>query len=342
MEIPASLWIATIIGMVILVSLDFVLVSRRSHDVQFREALGWSVFYIAIAVAFGVGLIIWEGASAGSQFFTAYVVEKSLSVDNLFVFIIILKQFRTPSNLHQRVLLVGVIIALALRTVLIAVGAVALSYFSFTFVIFGVFLIWTGVQLFRHRDDDPDPSDDNVMVRLIRRRVPYTEEYHDTRLWVRLSGRRVVTPLLLVMIAIGSTDLLFALDSIPATFGVTQVAFLVFTANAFALLGLRALYFLLKGMLDKLVYLSTGLAVILVFIGIKLVLEFAHTVSPSVPHISTAVSLGFIIAVLVLVALASAIKVRRDPSATAHAGTVTEPRIPEPQGPESQIPGDEA
>lgn len=331
MVIPVSVWIATVVGLVVLVSLDFVLVSRKPHDVGFREALGWSLFYIAVAVAFGVALFIWESPAAGSQFFTAYLVEKSLSVDNLFVFIIILTQFRTPPNLHQRVLLVGVILALILRTILIAVGAVALAYFSFTFVIFGAFLIWTGVQLFRHRNDDPDPKDDNALVRLIRRRVPYSDDYHGTRLTIKEGGRRLATPLLLVMIAIGSTDLLFALDSIPATFGVTQEAFLVFSANAFALLGLRALFFLLKGLLDKLVYLSAGLAVILVFIGVKLILEFASTVNESVPHISVLASLGFIIAVLVVVAVASWIKVRRDPQARAHAGTVTEPHPHEEQ-----------
>ena len=326
MVIPVSVWMATVVGLVVLVSLDFVLVSRKPHDVGFREALGWSLFYIAVAIGFGVALFIWESPAAGSQFFTAYLVEKSLSVDNLFVFIIILTQFRTPPNLHQRVLLVGVILALFLRTILIAVGAVALAYFSFTFVIFGAFLIWTGIQLFRHRNDDPDPNDDNVLVRLIRRRVPYTDGYHGSRLTIKVGGRRLVTPLLLVMIAIGSTDLLFALDSIPATFGVTQEAFLVFSANAFALLGLRALYFLLKGLLDKLVYLSAGLAVILVFIGVKLILEFASTVNDSVPHISVLASLGVIIAVLVVVAVASGIKVRRDPRVKAHAGTITDPR----------------
>ena len=326
MVIPVSVWMATVVGLVVLVSLDFVLVSRKPHDVGFREALGWSLFYIAVAIGFGVALFIWESPAAGSQFFTAYLVEKSLSVDNLFVFIIILTQFRTPPNLHQRVLLVGVILALFLRTILIAVGAVALAYFSFTFVIFGAFLIWTGIQLFRHRNDDPDPNDDNVLVRLIRRRVPYTDGYHGSRLTIKVGGRRLVTPLLLVMIAIGSTDLLFALDSIPATFGVTQEAFLVFSENAFALLGLRALYFLLKGLLDKLVYLSAGLAVILVFIGVKLILEFASTVNDSVPHISVLASLGVIIAVLVVVAVASGIKVRRDPRVKAHAGTITDPR----------------
>jgi tellurite resistance protein TerC len=325
MDIPLSVWIATVAGLILLVALDFVLISRKPHDVGFREALGWSVFYVAIAVAFGVALLIWESPAIGSQFFTAYLVEKSLSVDNLFVFLIILTQFRTPSNLHQRVLLVGVILALVLRTILIAVGAVALAYFSFTFVIFGGFLIWTGVQLFRHRNDDPDPSDDNALVRVIRRRVPITDDYHGTKLSIRVDGRRVMTPLLLVMVAIGSTDLLFALDSIPATFGVTQEAFLVFSANAFALLGLRALFFLLKGLLDKLVYLSAGLAVILIFIGIKLVLEFASTLNASIPHISVVGSLGFIIVVLVVVAVASWLKVRRDPQAIAHAGTVTEP-----------------
>ena len=188
-----------------------------------------------------------------------------------------------PSIYHQRVLLVGVVLALVFRAVFIAIGAAALAAFAFTFVIFGAILIWTGIGLLRHRDEDPNPKD-NAVVRQVRKVVPVTDEYDGAKLFTRIDGKRVATPLFLVMIAIGSTDLLFALDSIPATFGVTQEAYLVFTANAFALLGLRALYFLLKGLLDKLVYLSLGLSIILIFIGVKLVLLWAHEREPVGPQ----------------------------------------------------------
>ncbi|MDO9485332.1 MAG: TerC family protein [Actinomycetota bacterium] len=322
METSALLWTVTLLGIFGLIALDFVFVSRKPHDVGFREALLWSIFYIGIAVAFGIALIAWQGSEIGTEYFAAYLVEKSLSVDNLFVFIIILTQFAVPTELHQRVLLFGVVLALVLRGVFIALGAAALETFAFTFVIFGAILIWTGVQLARHRNEDPDPMD-SLIVRTVRKRLPYTDKFAGTKLFIRENGVRLATPLLIVMISIGATDLLFALDSIPATFGVTQEPYLVFAANAFALMGLRALYFLLKGLLDKLIYLSLGLAVILMFIGVKLVLTWASGVWPEVPHISTNQSLIFIGTVLVIVALGSWIKVRKDPTAVGHAGTVT-------------------
>jgi len=330
-DVTFGIWAATIGGIVILVVLDFVTVSRKPHEVGFREAALWSVFYIAVAVAFGVAVWLWAGGQFGTEYFAAYLVEKSLSVDNLFVFVIILTQFAVPSIYHQRVLLVGVVLALVLRAIFIAIGAAALAAFSFTFVIFGAILIWTGIQLFRHRDADPEPQD-NFVVRTVRRWYAVTEEYHETKLFVRIDGRRLATPLLLVMVAIASTDLLFALDSIPATFGVTQEPYLVFAANAFALLGLRALYFLLRGLLSKLIYLSLGLSLILVFIGVKLVLAFGHTVNPAIPHIPTVASLIVIVSILAVATIASWIKVRRDPTAIAHAGTITEPKHPEGDG----------
>ncbi|MGI9196582.1 MAG: TerC/Alx family metal homeostasis membrane protein [Candidatus Nanopelagicales bacterium] len=325
MSVSLTMWGITVAAILVLVVLDFLTVSRKPHEVSFREAALWSVFYIAVAVAFGVFVWVWQGGDFGTQYFAAYLVEKSLSVDNLFVFVIILAQFAVPSIYHQRVLLVGVVLALVLRAIFIAVGAAALAAFSFTFVIFGAILIWTGIQLFRHRNADPEPKD-NLVVRTVRKWYPITPDYHDTKLFVRLDGRRMATPLLLVMVAIASTDLLFALDSIPATFGVTQEPYLVFTANAAALLGLRALYFLLKGLLDKLIYLSMGLAIILVFIGLKLILTFAHEVNTEIPKIPTVFSLVVIAVILIVVTVASLIKVRKDPSARAHAGTITEPR----------------
>jgi len=310
----------------VLVLIDFFTVSRKPHDVMFREAMLWSIFYIGVAIAFGLFVWQWAGSDFGTQYFTAYLVEKSLSVDNIFVFIIILTQFKTPSVLHQRVLLFGVMLALLFRAIFIAIGAAAISLFAFTFVLFGALLLWTGVQLMRHRNEDPDPMD-NIIIRNVRKRVRFSDEYDGTKLFTRINGARVATPLLLVMVAIGGTDLLFALDSIPATFGVTQEPYLVFAANAFALLGLRALYFLVKGLLDKLVYLSTGLAVILIFIGFKLILTYFHEVFPeTVPKIETVWSLVFIGVVLVIVTIASWIKTRRDPEAIAHAGRLTDPR----------------
>ncbi len=324
MTVPMWVWLATIVGVLGLVAFDFFMVSRTPHEVHVGEAARWSIFYIAMAIVFGVGVFYFMGSQSGTEFFAAYLVEKSLSVDNLFVFAIILTQFAVPSILQQRVLLIGIVLALALRAVFIAVGAAALSAFAFTFVIFGALLIWTGIQLARHHNEDPEPSD-NFLVKAVKKRYPFTDDYHGTSMFIREAGKRVATPMLLVIIAIGSTDLLFALDSIPATFGVTQNAYLVFTANAFALFGLRALYFLIKGLLDRLIYLSLGLAAILVFIGVKLILTWAHETWTGVPKIPTAASLLVIALILTVATVASLIKSRQDPSLTAHAGTLRKP-----------------
>lgn len=322
MDVSNLVWAATIGVIVALILVDLFTVSSKPHDVMFKEATLWSIFYIGIAVVFG--LWVWSnyGSQFGTEYFAAYLVEKSLSVDNLFVFVIILAQFAVPSIYHQRVLLIGVILALVLRAIFIALGAAALAAFSFTFVIFGAILIWTGVGLFRHWDEDPEPGD-NFIVKRVRKRIATVDEYHGTKLFVRIDGKRFATPMFLVMIAIGATDLLFALDSIPATFGVTSEAFLVFAANAFALLGLRALYFLIKGLLDKLIYLSLGLSIILIFIGIKLILTFFHEIYKVVPKIPTLWSLGVIALILTVSTIASLIKSKKDPSAKAHAGRVT-------------------
>lgn len=322
MDVSHLAWALTIGAIAALILVDLFTVSSKPHEVMFKEATLWSIFYIGIAVIFGLWVWGSYGSQYGTEYFAAYLVEKSLSVDNLFVFVIILTQFAVPSIYHQRVLLIGVILALVLRAIFIAVGAAALAAFSFTFVIFGAILIWTGVGLFRHWDEDPDPSE-NFIVSRIRKKMATVDEYHGTKLFVRLNGKRFATPMFLVMISIGATDLLFALDSIPATFGVTSEAFLVFAANAFALLGLRALYFLLKGLLDKLIYLSLGLSVILIFIGIKLVLTFVHEIYLSVPKIPTLWSLAVIALILIVSTVASLIKSKRDPNAIAHAGRVT-------------------
>lgn len=325
MEITLTVWLITVAAIIGFILLDLFTVSAKPHEVKFKEAASWSIFYIALAIIFGIWIWNQFGNQSGTEFFAAYLVEKSLSVDNLFVFAIILTQFAVPSIYQQRVLLIGVILALVLRAIFIAVGAAALAAFAFTFVIFGAILIWTGIGLLKHWDQDPNPND-NFIVKQVKRFTPVTTEYHQTKLFVRLNGKRFATPMFLVMVAIGSTDLLFALDSIPATFGVTQEPYLVFTANAFALLGLRALYFLLKGLLDKLVYLSIGLAVILIFIGLKLIVTYAHEINKEIPKVPTGISLGVIAAIIVIAVIASLIKTKKDPTAKAHAGTVRAPK----------------
>jgi tellurite resistance protein TerC len=322
MDVSILVWSVTIGAIVALIAVDLFTVSAKPHEVKFKEAVSWSLFYVGIAIAFGIW--VWQeyGSTAGTEYFAAYLVEKSLSVDNLFVFVIILAQFAVPSIYHQRILLIGVILALVLRGIFIAVGAAALAAFSFTFVIFGAILIWTGVGLFRHWDEDPEPGD-NAVVKRIRSRIKMVDTYHGSKMFIRIDGKRIATPMFLVMIAIGSTDLLFALDSIPATFGVTSETFLVFAANAFALLGLRALYFLVKGLLDRLIYLSLGLSIILIFIGVKLIMTYLHEEFDSIPKISTPIGLAVIGGILVISTVASLIKSKADPAARAHAGRVT-------------------
>jgi tellurite resistance protein TerC len=314
-------WTVTIAVIVGLLALDFVAATLRPHAVGYLEAAAWSGFYVAVAVIFGLILATISGWDFGAQYFAGYVVEKSLSVDNLFVFVIIMSTFAVPREHQQKVLVAGIIATLALRAVFIALGATLLALLSFMFLIFGLLLIWTAVRLYRHRNEDPDISN-NALVRSARRILPVTGNYVGGRLTTRVDGRPMVTPLFIVFVAIGGTDILFALDSIPAVFGVTREAYIVFVANAFALLGLRALYFLVTGLLDRLVYLSGGLAVILAFIGVKLILHWAHDLSDNVPEISTAISLAVIGAILAVTIVASLIKSRREPTARAHAGTV--------------------
>jgi tellurite resistance protein TerC len=322
LEITGLTWALTIGLVVGLLALDLILAALRPHKVGFREATAWSVFYIAVAVAFGLWFMTAYGADFGTQYFAGYIVEKSLSVDNLFVFVIIMTTFAVPDEHQHKVLTFGIVLALIMRAIFIALGATLLSLFSFMFLLFGLLLIFTAVQLFRHRDEDPD-VEDNAVVKAARRFLPVTEEYVEGKLVTRVDGRRMVTPLFIVLVAIGSIDLLFALDSIPAVFGVTEEAYIVFAANAFALLGLRALFFLVKGLLDRLVYLSAGLAFILAFIGVKLILHWAHVdINPDVPEISTPVSLGVILVTLVVVTVASLVKTKGDPTAKAHPGSL--------------------
>jgi len=320
-DVSLPIWSITIAAILILVFIDLFTASRKPRDVKFKEAIAWTFFYVSIAVGFGIWVWSRFGSIFGFEYFAAYMVEYSLSVDNLFIFVIILTQFAVPSIYHQRILLIGVVLALVLRAIFIAVGAVALASFSFTFFIFGAILVWTGIGLFRHWDEDPDPNE-NFVVRRLRKSIPMVQQFHGSRLFIRLNEKRCATPMLLVIITIASTDLLFALDSIPATFGVTSEPYLVFAANAFALLGLRALYFLLKGLLDKLIYLSLGLSFILIFIGAKLILTYLHEIFEEIPKVSTPASLGVIGVILAISTVASLIKSKTDPSAKAHAGRI--------------------
>jgi tellurite resistance protein TerC len=314
-------WTVTVAFVVVLLSIDFVTAARRPHEVGFREAVAWSVFYIVVALIFAVVFASFAGWDFGVQYLAGYLVEKSLSIDNLFVFVIIMTTFAVPAAHQHKVLTFGIAIALLLRAVFIAIGATLLELFSVMFLLFGLLLLFTAVQLYRHRNEDPD-VEDNALVRLARRWLPVTDDYRGGNFTLRVNGARAVTPLFVVLIAIGSTDILFALDSIPAVFGVTKEPYIVFTANAFALLGLRALFFLVTGLLDRLVYLSTGLAVVLGLIGVKLVLHWGHTVNGKVPELSTPVSLAVVAAILTVTTIASLAKVRRDPTATAHAGAL--------------------
>jgi tellurite resistance protein TerC len=321
LEVTTAGWAATLGLIAVLLTVDLFVSGRRPHAVGFREAAAQSVLYIAVAILFGVAFGFLAGWDYGAQYFAGYVVEKSLSVDNLFVFVVIMTTFAVPPEHQQKVLTIGILLALVLRAIFIALGAALLAAFSFMFLVFGLLLVFTAVQLFRHRNQDPS-VEDNALVEFARRRLPFTDRYDDGRLVTHVDGRRVLTPLFLVLLAIGSTDILFALDSIPAIFGISREAFVVFAANAFALLGLRALFFLVAGLLDRLVYLSTGLSLILAFIGVKLMLHYGHLQSDAIPEIATSTSLAVIVVVLAVTTIASLAKTRRDPTARAHPGSL--------------------
>ena len=323
MDVSLTLWVLTIVGLCALIAADFF-IGRKPHDVSVKEAGIWTVVWIVLAALFGLGLLIFGGGRPSGEFFAGYITEKSLSVDNLFVFVLIMAKFAVPSKYQQRVLLVGVLIALVLRAIFIAAGAAIIASFSWVFYLFGAFLIWTAWKLIQEAraDREDEEFEENKLLKAAERRFGVADRYHGTKLWIRQNGKRVMTPMLVVMLAIGTTDILFALDSIPAVFGVTEQAYIVFVANAFALLGLRALFFLVSGLLDRLVYLSSGLALILAFIGVKLILHWGHGLDSGVPEISTPVSLAVIGGVLAVTTVASLLKSRRDPAARAHAGAV--------------------
>ncbi|MBA2308664.1 MAG: TerC family protein [Pseudonocardiales bacterium] len=321
MNVPSWVWFATIASLLALIVVDLFIVDRNPHEVKVREATRWVIFYVTLAALFGIGVWYFAGGQYAGEFFAGYLTEYSLSVDNLFIFVIIMTTFAVPPKHQHRVLLIGIVIALAMRGVFIAVGAAAISRFSWVFYLFAVVLLATAYQLARNGIGREEEYKENALLRWIRKVFPVSKEYEGTKLFVTKNGKRLATPMLIVMIAIGSTDLLFAVDSIPAIFGLTQEPFLVFTANVFALMGLRQLYFLLGGLLKRLVYLSIGLSIILAFIGVKLVLEALHENSLPflnggeplpVPTVGIGLSLGVIIGVLAVTTVASLIKSRYD------------------------------
>jgi tellurite resistance protein TerC len=324
LNVPVWLWFATIGGLAAIIIADLFLVDSKPHAVTMKEATRWVLFYVALAVMFGLGVWYFAGGTYAGEFFAGYITEYSLSVDNLFVFVIIMTSFAVPAVHQHRVLLVGIVIALVMRGLFIAVGAAAINALSWVFYLFAAFLIYTAVNMVRQgiAGDEEEWTEPRV-VRLVRRVLPVTEEYHGSKTTVRIDGKRWATPMLIVMVAIGLTDLLFALDSIPAIFGLTQEAYLVFSANAFALMGLRQLYFLLGGLLNRLIYLPYGLAVILAFIGVKLVLHALHENELPflnggeplpVPEIGIGLSLSVIVGVLAITTIASLIAVKRNPA----------------------------
>jgi TerC family integral membrane protein len=321
MFVPVWLWMATVAGLLVLLAIDLVIVDRKPHEVTIGEAARWVAFYVACAVVFGLGLWFFAGGRPAGEFFAGYITEYSLSVDNLFIFLVVMAAFKVPAIHQHKVLLIGILLALAMRSVFILLGAAVIANFSWVFYLFGAFLIYTAWTFVRSKhEEDEEEYKENTVTKLARKVLPVTDRYHGAKSFVKINGKRLVTPMFIVMIAIGTADLLFAVDSIPAIFGLTKEPFLVFSANAFALMGLRQLYFLLGGLLSKLVYLPIGLAFILAFIGVKLVLEALHSnelpfinngdpIGVPVPNI--ALSLGVIITVLAITTVASLLKTRR-------------------------------
>jgi tellurite resistance protein TerC len=306
------LWTVTVAGVLALLTVDFV-ATRRPHEVSMREAVAWSAFYVGLPLAFGVYVWSQYGGTVGVEYYTGYLVEKTLSVDNLFVFMLLTAAFSVPPVLQQRVLLYGIVGALLMRAIFIALGAAALNSFTWVFLVFGAVLLVTASKLLRDAQAGHSHSVDVSsmrVVRLARRLMPVTDEYEGTRLLTRVGIERAMTPLALVVLAVLATDLVFAVDSVPAVYGITEDPYLVFVTNAFALLGLRALYFVLQGALTRLVYLSYGLAAILGFIGVKLVLHWAHGVWPEVPDVPTLLSLAVIMSTLAVTTAASLMSTR--------------------------------
>ena len=276
MNVQPWLWWVTVLVTTSVILVDLLVIGRRPHEPSVREVTRHLAVYVGLAVVFGLGVFAIAGPRYGGEFFAGWLTEYSLSVDNLFIFIIIMAKFAVPRALQQTALMVGIVVALVMRGIFIAVGAVAIERFSWVFYFFGAFLVWTAVKLAKEGAEDEDEFEENRLILWIERRFPATKEYHGAAVVIRQNGRLLVTPMLIVMLTIGTTDLLFALDSIPAIYGLTQEPYLVFTANVFARMGLRQLYFLIGGLLQRLIYLSKGLAFLLGFIGVKLVFHALH------------------------------------------------------------------
>ncbi len=319
MNVSTLEWSITLGVTIAVLLFDVVVIGRRPHEPTTRETAGYLAVYVGLAIAFGIWVWNFHGGDYGVEYFAGWLTEYSLSVDNLFIFLIIMASFKVPRVLQQEILLIGIILALIFRGIFIALGAVAISQFSWIFYLFGAFLVYTAVKLARDTEHDDDAE--NSMVRFARKYLKASDQWDGNRLHTSVNGKRVLTPMLLVIVALGTTDLLFALDSIPAIYGLTQEPYLVFTANVFALMGLRQLYFLLGDMLKRLVYLSQGLAFILGFIGVKLVLHALHENTlpfinggepVHVPQIPTLLSLAVIIVTLVVTTVASLLKTRVD------------------------------
>jgi tellurite resistance protein TerC len=319
MGVPGWLWVTSIGLLVVLLAIDVLVVGRRPHEPSLRECAVAIGCYVGLAVLFGLGVWWFAGGEYAGEFYAGWLTEYSLSIDNLFVFVIIMARFQVPRPYQQTALLIGIVLALAMRGVFIAVGAAAIETFSWVFYVFGAFLVYTAVRLATQRESHDDDFEDNRLLHWVRRRVPSTPDWNGVHLTALVDGRRLLTPMFVVILALGTTDLLFALDSIPAIFGLTQEPYLVLTANVFALMGLRQLYFLIGGLLERLVYLSLGLSVVLGFIGVKLVMEALHQNElpfvnggepVPVPEISTLLSLLVIVGVLALTTMASLVRSR--------------------------------
>lgn len=317
MNVSQLEWIITLSVTIAILLFDVVVIGRRPHEPSKRETGTALAIYISLAIAFGLWTWFFHGGQYGLEFFAGWLTEYSLSVDNLFVFLIIMASFNVPRKYQQQALLVGIILALIFRGIFIALGAVAINQFSWVFYIFAAFLIYTAINL--ARDTDHEDDGDNIVVRFARNHLSMTDKWDGLKLWVKDNGKRLMTPMFLVIVALGTTDLIFALDSIPAIYGLTREPYLVFTANVFALMGLRQLYFLLGDLLKRLVYLSQGLALILGFIGVKLLLHALHENEVPfinggehvpVPEIPTLLSLGVIVVTLLITTAASLYKTR--------------------------------
>ena len=342
MEFSIPLWfeVGTYVALALILGFDIVLAFRRPHIPSTRESALWITFYVVLALIFAALMYVFAGGEHAGQFIAGWLTEYSLSIDNLFVFLIIMARFAVPRKYQQELLMAGIIIALVLRGIFILLGAALIENFSWVFYLFGLFLIYTAAnQAFTGHEDEEETE--NKLIRFLRKRIAITERFDGAKLRTTVDSRRVFTPVLIVLIALGTTDLVFALDSIPAIFGITQEPFLVFTANVFALMGLRQLYFLLGDLVDKLVYLKYGIAFILAFIGVKLFFHALHENElPFInggqhvewaPEISTLVSLGVIVGAMAIAVIASLIKLRSD---RAKGIGVDHDRIDEEQGAE--------